>query len=77
VLTPDGTRLVRIGVADKSRCAQPLWERLGGAPDARPAEPWCAASIDPRGASADRAAYRWLGDFERCLAWAWLTREEA
>lgn len=73
--TPTGVRLVEIGIADHPRCGQPLWVRLGGAPDARPQEPWCAASLDPLGCAADPEAYKWIGDFERVLAWAWLTRE--
>lgn len=76
VLTADGTRLVHFGVADHSRCAQPLWERLGSASGAKPAEPWCVASIDPAGAVADMEAYHWIGDFERCFAWAWLSGKE-
>ena len=74
VYAPNGIRLIRIGVADHPRCGQPMWVRLGGAPDARPQEPWCVASIDQAGAKTDPEAYQWLGDFERCLAWAWLTR---
>lgn len=72
VYTPAGVRLVEIGIADHPRCGQPMWVRLGGAPDARPREPWCVASLDPAGAASDPEAYQWLGDFERCLAWAWL-----
>ena len=76
VYTSTGVRLVEIGIADHPRCGQPLWVRLGGADDARPQEPWCVASLDPAGAIADPGAYKWLGDFERCLAWAWLTGQE-
>lgn len=75
VYTPAGVRLVRLGVADKPRCAQPLWQRLGGAEGARPQEPWCAAWLDPQGVVADPEAYHWMGDFERCLAWAWLSQQ--
>lgn len=65
-------RLVVIGVAAALECGQPLWESLGGLPGARPQEPWCVASLDPLGLATRREAYRWLGDFERVLAWAWL-----
>ena len=75
VYTPGGVRLIRIGVADHAHCGQMLWERIGGAADAKPAEPWCAASMDADGVIADPGAYQWLGDFERCLAWAWLESE--
>ena len=73
VYTPYGVRLIEIGIADHPRCGQPLWVRLGGAPEARPYEPWCAVSLDPAGMVVDTEAYHWLGDFERVIAWAWLT----
>lgn len=76
VYTPAAVRLIQFGVADHPRCGQPMWVRLGGATDARPQEPWCAASIDSAGTAADPEAYRWLGDFERCLAWGWLAGKE-
>jgi hypothetical protein len=72
VLTPAAVRLVVVGVASHTRCGQPLWERIGGAPTTRPAEPWCGIWLDPEGLAADPAAYVWLGDFERCLAWAFI-----
>lgn len=71
-----GTRLVEIGVANHSAFAAELWEHLGGAPDARPHEPWCAVSLDA-GLMEDPAATEWLGDFERCLAWAWLAEQKS
>jgi hypothetical protein len=72
VHTPGGVRLVVIGVASHARCGQSLWLRLEGLPGAKPAEPWCAAWLDSAGQAADPTAYHWLGDFERCLAWAFL-----
>jgi hypothetical protein len=72
ILTPEGVRLCVIGVANNSRCGAPLWARLNGDPGAKPVEPWCGAWLDPAGQAADPFAYDWLGDFERCLAWAFL-----
>ncbi|HVW10884.1 MAG TPA: hypothetical protein VHC90_19995 [Bryobacteraceae bacterium] len=72
VYTGNGQRLVRIGVAAHARCGTPLWRRLQGAPGAKPAEPWCGIWLDYPGLIADPAAQQWLGDFERCLAWAFL-----
>jgi hypothetical protein len=72
VYTQQGVRLVVIGVASHARCGQPLWLRLDGESERKPAEPWCAAWLDPAGQQADPAAYHWLGDFERCLAWAFI-----
>jgi hypothetical protein len=60
-----------IGVADDEASASEIWPALvkmhgGGAP-AQPPLPWCAVVLH-----AVAPAYEWLGDFERCLAWAWL-----
>lgn len=44
-----------------------------GRPGAAPTAPWCAARIDP-GLAYYPEASEWLGDLERCLAWAWIER---
>lgn len=72
VYTPSLLPWIRIGVANRPRCGHPLWVRLGGVPDARPREPWCAVSLHTPGAQIDPEVYPWLGDFERCLAWAFM-----
>ena len=36
-----------------------------------PEPPWVAAALEPS-ATHYRDAMAWLGDFERCLGWAWL-----
>lgn len=77
VYSPDSVRLVCIGVAMHSRCGQALWVRLNGLAGAKPDEPWCGAWLDPEGQAADPEAYMWLGDFERCLAWAFLSIQGA
>ena len=69
--------LVTIGVAQRSRQAATLWNKMitaFGAPGLeRPAEPWCAVAL--HAALLDHpGAGEWLGDFERCIAWAWITR---
>lgn len=74
--------VVEIGVAGHSRCGAPLWRTLHALaarldlpvktdPGRCPPEPWCAALLYP-GAVLAPDAMDWLGDFERCLAWAWL-----
>lgn len=65
--------LATFGVATHSRCGASLWRRLRqGEPDTpTPPEPWCAARLQ-RGLMRDLAAAEWLGDLERCMAWAWL-----
>ena len=78
----DDAPLCTFGVATHSRCGAVLWRRLvDGAeltPDARhpdpgraPQEPWCAARLEP-GIGHMLGAAHWLGDLERCIAWAWI-----
>lgn len=69
--------VVTIGVAKKSRHAH-LWRLMTTgqhmpqpAPGIKPPEtPWCAVSIWPSSVLCTDA-FEWLGDFERCVAWAW------
>ena len=66
--------LVSVAVAPHSRVSARLWgllEQDGPAP----AAPWCAIRMLPD-VVADLGALSWLGDFERCLAWAWLERND-
>lgn len=75
------TPLVTFAVAQDSANGDDLWERLAGrfgaAPGLRkPPEPWCGVVVHPA-LALDGAARDWLGDFERCVAWAWITRHPA
>lgn len=83
----DHAPLVTIGIAEHSRCGAPLWRRLhddqrGSMPslktdrDCVPPEPWCAARLEI-GIAAHLDEGYWLGDFEHCLAWAWLAMVSA
>lgn len=70
------------GVAAESRCAAKIWDLLHmpGSyyvtdPHTPPASPWCAARLEPAASTLGRHALMMLGDFERCLAWAWLERQ--
>ena len=70
--------LVTFGVAQRSRHSEPLWamllanfERAPGL--GQPATPWCAVAVHPS-ITAHADAIGWLADFERCVAWAWITR---
>jgi hypothetical protein len=78
----DELPLVTFGVALRPRCGAALWRGLldcdpliygpmQGDPDAQPQTPWCAARIEP-GLVYMPDAGAWLGDLERCIAWAWL-----
>ncbi len=72
--------LVTTGIAAHSRCGAELWRRLHDAPwtplatagTARPPEPWCAALLQP-GLALHPSAAHWLGDYERVMAWAFLS----
>lgn len=74
--------LTEIGIASHSRCGAVLWRSLHDAAgrigipvrtdsDTCPPEPWVAALLY-HGAAIYTDAMHWLGDFERCLAWAWV-----
>ncbi|QTD44309.1 hypothetical protein [Ottowia testudinis] len=68
---------VTFGVAQRSRQAAALWPMLMQAGPAapgvkQPEAPWCAVHLHP---TVDRDALDWLADFERCIAWAWITRK--
>ncbi len=73
--------LVTIGVAESARCGATLWRALhaGREPGLQtdrnhpPQAPWCAARLEPSiSYQLFAGAAHWLGDFERCLAWAWI-----
>jgi hypothetical protein len=79
---PRSMALVVLGVAGISRCGIRLWRLLhettlplATSPEKQPQAPWVAARLE-YGAPHDLPAMEWLGDFERCLAWAWLQRVE-
>jgi len=73
--------LVSLGVAARSRQSAPMWDMLtsptlraqGMAVKAKsaPPAPWAAVAIYPT-ITMHLAALEWLGDLERCIAWAWV-----
>lgn len=72
--------LVTVGVAKRSRHGAALWPLMTGPVMTpakpgiqRPGEPWAAVAIWPTLALHPEAA-GWLGDLERCIAWAWMDR---
>ena len=70
--------LITMGVAQRSRQGADLWASLTKAFETKPgleqpATPWLAVAIHPSIAFY-AGPVEWLGDFERCIAWAWLTR---
>lgn len=75
--------MVTIGVAGNAKVSARLWDQLkvpptpliAGAVGEPPRAPWCAVTIHPTILDADPATLGWLGDFERCLAWAWIERQ--
>lgn len=74
----DGAPLVTFGVAQRSRHSKALWAALVAVSDVppkceMPEAPWCGVVLhQPLPAFPD--ASEWLGDFERCVAWAWISR---
>ncbi len=81
VREPQGPALVTFGVAVKSRPGAVLWRELHairepGVPiatraDDLPPTPWLAVLVHLPLMFAMQHA-DWIGDFERCLAWAWI-----
>lgn len=70
--------LITMAVAQNPRQVVEMWEILvsnyGAHPAAkRPEGLMCAVSLHPA-LYCDFAALEWLGDFERCIAWAWIKR---
>lgn len=73
--------LVAFGVAHRSRHSNQLWRALTEHTDkqlhasdiAEPKTPWLAALVYPS-AMMHGESLAWLADFERCCAWAWITR---
>lgn len=70
--------LVTFGVAQRSRQGAPLWSMLVSAFGSvaglqQPGTPYCAVAVHPS-IAIYKGPVEWLGDFERCVAWAWITR---
>ena len=70
--------LVTMGVAKRSRHAATLWPLMTGPvmPPVKPGiqcpdTPWLAVAIWPT-IALHPDALEWLGDFEQCIAWAWI-----
>jgi len=74
--------LVTVGVAAEPECGAELWQMLHAYTEQhlvtdqaeQPPVPWCAARMEIS-SIARPDTVSWLGDFERCLAWAWLERQ--
>ena len=74
----DAEPLVTFAVAGRSRHSAPLWSYMRAQHSvasglAEPAAPWLAVALRP-GLAQDAQASEWLGDFERCVAWTFLSK---
>lgn len=65
--------LVTIGVAPDTTALYAFRQLYRGRVDAVREAPACIVDIHPT-IALDPGAAEWLGDFERCLAWAWVER---
>lgn len=82
LLGDDAAIVATIGIGGDPAGSPALWRQLHQYaldaapvvtdPAAPPPVPWCAARLDV-GATTHPDAMEWLGDLERCLAWAYLT----
>lgn len=75
-----GEPLATVTVASSSLASAAAWRALQqpaqgvlAATGDAPRTPWCAARLYG-GLLRDPGATAWLGDVERCLAWAWIER---
>lgn len=83
-LYDDHVPILTMAIAAHSRCGQQLWELLHETArlplatdiDQCPPEPWCAVRLEHGAALLPREALMALGDFERCVAWAWMQMRE-
>jgi hypothetical protein len=74
--------IVTLAVVPASGDLQGIWTLLRRGPSALPiadapppdvsAGPWCLVRLWDVVALLPREELEWLGDYERCLAWAWL-----
>lgn len=82
ISSADGAPLVMIGIAPPSApdaSADRVWRLLHAQPTGvrlprivpQPPAPWCAVRLEI-GAALEPWQVTWLGDAERCIAWAWL-----
>lgn len=63
--------LVRFVVCNHSRRKNVAWALVGGKGDA-PDTPFCAVQLFDNFLLQDLEHLSFFGDFERCIAWAWL-----
>jgi hypothetical protein len=70
--------LATMGVAQCSRHGETLWQSMIAQFGVKhgtelPSTPFCAVALHS-GVARHLDALEWLGDLERCIAWAWITR---
>jgi hypothetical protein len=76
ILDIGGRPVLTFGVAPRARGADTLWTMLtqnrqfDAEPGDPPPAPWVAVRMDAGASSANLAD--WMGDYERCIAWAWI-----
>lgn len=71
--------LVTFAVAQRSRQGNDLWAMMMANFESKkgikqPSTPWLAVAVH-QSAIAHRDSLEWLADFERCVGWAWITRQ--
>lgn len=80
---PQGPPLVTLAAATDDRAGAGIWRALHDGhrepvplatrADRRPGAPWLAVMLHlPAIVPAPHPALSWLGDAERCIAWAWI-----
>ena len=71
--------VLTFGVSPSNAVGGELWALLGSN-ESQPEGAWCGAKFEDgllRAGTSCLMDMMWLGDFERCVAWAWLSIQES
>lgn len=78
--TGEHVPIATLGIAQRSREAKELWDgfakHFGPTRATMPTTPYCMVAMHENIVTV-MDALDWLGDLERCIAWAWVTRNPA
>lgn len=78
----DAVPVVSVGVAGGRNGSDTTWRMLHSmssgsplvtSPEAMPSIPWCGVALLVGAALVPREELGWLGDFERVIAWTWIS----
>ncbi|NEU13504.1 hypothetical protein G3T14_15385 [Methylobacterium sp. BTF04] len=85
VHTSDANRDIKVvtfGYAPDDICAGAIWREVSQGPTIwpkpkRPSVPWCTVELQMSDPIASMETAAWVGDYQRCLVFAWQDRSNA